>query len=256
MNLKDTVTIVTGSATGVGAAAALQIAAKGGKVVINYTKSEAEAKETAAACVKAGGEAIIVQGDIAEDAACKRLAQAALDKWGRIDALINNAGTTKFVAGHDLDGLSADDFARIFAVNVTGTFQMTRACVPAMKKQGRGAVVNVSSIASLQGSGSSIAYASSKGAINTLTKALARNLGPEIKVNAVLPGMIDGRWLKAGYGAAYDTIKARYEKTSALGKAATPEQVAEVCVWLIEGAELVTGELITVDSGMHMGPAR
>lgn len=256
MNLKDTVTIVTGSATGVGAAAAILIAGKGGKVVINYTKSEAEAKETAAACVKAGGESIIVQGDIADDAACKRLAKAALDKWGRIDALINNAGTTKFVAGHDLDGLSADDFARIFAVNVTGTFQMTRACVPAMRKQGRGAVVNVSSIASLQGSGSSIAYASSKGAINTLTKALARNLGPEIKVNAVLPGMIDGRWLKGGYGDAYDGIKARYEKTTPLGKAASPEQVAEVCVWLIEGGELVTGELITVDSGAHLGPVR
>lgn len=257
MSLKDSVTVVTGSATGVGAACARLIAAKGGRVVINYTKSEAEAKETLAACEKAGAEAILVRADVSDDAECRKLAQAALDKWGRIDNLINNAGTTKFVPPSDLDGLTPEDFQKIFSVNVTGIYMMTRACVPAMRKQGRGSVVNISSVASLLGSGSSIAYAASKGAVNTLTKALARALGPEIRVNAVLPGFIEGRWLLQGYGQqAYDNLKRRYQTSSALGKTATPDDVADACIWLLEGAPLTTGELITVDSGMHMGPLR
>lgn len=257
MDLKDTVTIVTGSATGVGAACAKRIAAKGGRVVVNFTKSEAEAKETLAACEKAGGQGILVRADVSDDADCRKLAAAALEKWGRIDNLINNAGTTKFVPPSELDGLTPEDFQKIFSVNVTGIYLMTRACVPAMRKAGRGSVVNISSVASLLGSGSSIAYAASKGAVNSLTKALARALGPEIRVNAVLPGFIEGRWLLQGYGQqAYDNLKRRYQTTSALGKTATPDDVADACLWLLEGAPLTTGELISVDSGMHMGPLR
>jgi 3-oxoacyl-[acyl-carrier protein] reductase len=225
--------------------------------VINYTKSEAEAKETLQACEAAGGEAILVQADVSQDADCIRLAKAAVDRWGRIDNLINNAGTTKFVPPGELDGLTPEDFQKIFSVNVTGIFLMTRACVPAMRKAGRGAVVNISSVASILGSGSSIAYAASKGAVNTLTKALARSLGPEIRVNAVLPGFIEGRWLLQGYGQqTYDNLKRRYQTTTPLGKTATPDDVAEACVWLLEGGPLTTGELISVDSGMHMGPIR
>ncbi len=194
MNDRGKVAIVTGSATGVGAEVARQLAARGCSVVINYTKSEAEAKETQAACEALGAPTLLVQADVSVDADCRRLAQAALDKWGRIDVLVNNAGTSKFVAHHDLEGLSADDFQRIYAVNVIGPSQMTRAVAPAMQRQGAGSVVNVSSLAGVRGIGSSVAYAASKGALNTMTLSLARALGPEIRVNTVCPGFIDTRW--------------------------------------------------------------
>ncbi len=155
MNLKESVCIVTGSATGTGAACAVQLARKGARVVINYTKSVKDAQETLEKCKAAGTEAIVVQGDVAVDADCRRLAQAALDKWGRIDGLVNNAGITKFTAHADLDALDAADFQHIYAVNVIGPYQMIRACAPAMKKRGQASIVNVSSISGAKGIGSS-----------------------------------------------------------------------------------------------------
>ncbi|MCX7141576.1 MAG: glucose 1-dehydrogenase [Proteobacteria bacterium] len=253
MELKNAVCIVTGSATGIGAASAVMLAGKGARVVVNYSKSEDAARATLKACEAAGGEALLVKADIAQDTDCRRMAQAALDKWGRIDALVNNAGATKFADHAKLDALSADDFLRIYSVNVVGTYQMVRACAPAMKQNGRGAVVNVSSIAGKNGMGSSMAYAASKGALNTLTMSLARSLGPEIRVNAVCPGLIDTSWTRAGYGERFAAIEQRYKQGSALGRVGTSEEVAAVIVWLIEGAELITGDTIMVDSGMHMG---
>ena len=253
MELKNAVCIVTGSASGIGAASAIMLAGKGARVLVNYSKSEEAARATLKACADAGADTLLVKADVAQDADCRRLAQAALDKWGRIDALVNNAGVTKFASHSDLDALSAEDFQRIYAVNVVGSYQMVRACAPAMKKGGRGAVVNVSSIAGKNGMGSSIAYAASKGALNTMTMSLARVLGPEIRVNAVCPGMVDTKWLREGYGPRYAAIEARYRQGTALGRPATPEDVAGVIVWLIEGADLVTGDTIMVDSGMHMG---
>lgn len=254
MKLKDAVCIVTGSATGAGAACAVQLAAKGCHVVVNYTKSENDAKATVAACKAAGTEAILVQGDVGRDADCRALARAALDKWGRIDALINNAGITKFVAASDLDGLDAEDFQRLYAVNVIGPYQMIRACAPAMKKQGKGAIVNISSISGVMGIGSSTAYIASKGALNAMTLALARSLAPEIRVNAVCPGLIETRWHLERYSKEdYAKFKANYEKTVPLAKAASADDVAEVAIWLIEGADLVTGESILVDAGLHLG---
>jgi len=253
MELKNAVCIVTGSATGIGAASAIMLASKGARVVVNYSKSEGAARATLEACQAAGGEALLVKADVAEDADCRRLAQAALERWGRIDALVNNAGATKFANHADLDALSAGDFQRIYAVNVVGAYQMVRACAPALKKSGRGAVVNVSSIAGKNGMGSSMAYAASKGALNTLTMSLARVLGPEIRVNAVCPGMVDTKWLREGYGPRYAAIEARYRQGTPLGRPGTPEEVAAVIVWLIEGADLITGDTIMVDSGMHMG---
>ena len=253
MELRNAVCIVTGSASGIGAASAIMLAGKGARVVVNYSKSEDAACTTQKACEAAGGEALLVKADVAQDADCRRLAQAALDKWGRIDALVNNAGATKFADHANLDALSAEDFQRIYSVNVVGAYQMVRACAPAMKKGGQGAVVNVSSIAGKNGMGSSMAYAASKGALNTLTMSLARVLGPEIRVNAVCPGMVDTKWLREGYGPRYAAIEARYRQGTPLGRPGTPEEVAAVIVWLIEGADLITGDLISVDSGMHMG---
>jgi 3-oxoacyl-[acyl-carrier protein] reductase len=246
--------IITGSATGIGAAVARRLAAKGTHVVINYTKSAAEAEVTAAECRALGVEALVCRADVSHDEDCRRLAETALGAWGRIDYLVNNAGTTVFAPQGDLDAIQAEDFRRIYDVNVIGAFQMVRAVAPAMKAAGRGAVVNVSSIAGLAGIGSSIAYAASKGALNTLTLSLARALAPTIRVNAVCPGMVTTRWLQQGLGAdRYSHMLAVTEAATPLKQASGPDEIAEPVVWLLEGAAHITGEMISVDAGMHLG---
>ena len=247
--------IVTGSATGVGAATALALARRGYDLLINYSKSETEAKAAEAACREAGADTLRVCGDVADDAACRGMADAALGRWGRLDALVNNTGITSFAGSANWDALDAQAFQKIFGVNVVGAFQMVRACVPHLKAA-RGAIVNVSSIAGALGIGSSVAYIASKGALNALTLHFARALAPEIRVNAVCPGMITTRWFVDGIGAEnYEKLKAQYEATTPLGQACTAEDVAESVVWLLEGARTVTGELILLDSGMHLGRA-
>ncbi|HUU71907.1 MAG TPA: SDR family oxidoreductase [Burkholderiales bacterium] len=254
MNLKNAVCIVTGAGTGTGAACATQLSAKGCRVVVNYRRSEQDARNVVEQCNAAGGEAIAVKADVAKDADCRALAQAAIDKWGQINALINNAGVTKFAPAADLEALDAEDFQNIYAVNVIGPYQMIRACAPAIRAGGGGAIVNISSLSGVRGVGSSTAYVASKGALNALTLALARALAPEIRVNAVCPGLIDTRWHSARFNAEdYDKFKAGYEKTVPLEKAASADDVAEVAVWLLEGAALVTGETILVDGGYHLG---
>lgn len=245
--------IVTGSGTGVGAATALELARRGYNVGVNYSKSERDAQRSAAACREAGADVLLVRANVAEDADCRRFAQAAIERWGRLDLLVNNAGVSTFAGPANWDALDAAAFRRIFDVNVLGTFQMIRACVPQLKAD-RGAIVNVSSIAGALGIGSSVPYIASKGGVNAMTLHLARVLAPEIRVNAVCPGFITTRWFVDGMGQeAYDKIKAGYEQTTPLGKACTPEDVASAIVWLAEGASTVTGELILLDSGMHLG---
>lgn len=255
----EPVAIVTGSSSGVGAATAEQLAARGWNVVGNYSRSAALAEQVLARCLAAGAphgaSALLVQADVAQDADCRRLAEAAMAKWGRIDALANCAGITRFVAHANLEGVDADDFLEVYRVNVVGAFQMSRAVAPAMKAGGRGAVVNISSIAGLKGTGSSIPYAASKSALNTLTESLARVLAPEVRVNAVCPGMIQGRWLQDALGEEkYQAVKKHWEATAPLGKASTPEDVARAVVWFIEGADLVTGQVLVLDSGFTLGP--
>jgi len=245
--------IVTGSATGVGAATALALARRGYDVLINYSKSEAEAGESEAACRAAGADTLRVRGDVAADADCRALAKAAVDRWGRLDALVNNAGISTFGASAAWDALDAAAFQRILGVNVLGTFQMVRACVPHLKAA-HGSIVNISSIAGSLGMGSSVPYVASKGAVNSLTLHLARALAPEIRVNAVCPGLITTRWFKDSLGMdAYEKLKAGYERSVPLGRACSAEDVADAALWLIEGARTVTGELIQLDSGMHLG---
>jgi len=251
------VAIVTGSATGVGAAAAKILAARGCNVVINYTRSQDEAEQTAAECRELGAEAITVQADVSEDADCKRMAQAAIDAWGRIDYLINNAARTKFNPYPNFDGVNKDDFMNIYAVNVVGAYQMVRAVEPHMRKLGAGAIVNDSSIGGVTGIASSIPYAASKAALNLMTKSLAHVLGPEIRINAVVPGMIQTRWLKGGLGDdAYATMLEKTAESLPLKEVATAEDIAETLVWFLvgAGARLITGETLIVDSGIHLGP--
>jgi 3-oxoacyl-[acyl-carrier protein] reductase len=244
--------IVTGSASGIGAATAIELSKRGWNVVINYSKSEAEAEKVAARC----RDSVVVQADVGDDAQCKKLVQAAMDKWGRVDALVNNAGTTKFVKHADLDGLSADDFLRIYRLNVVGPFQMARACAAALKAN-KGSIVNVSSVASLLGTGSSIAYAASKSALNSVTRSLARVLGPEVRVNAVLPGYVDTPWQHNALGMDKARQAAEhYSGMVPLKDYARPEDIAETIVWLLEGARQVTGETIFTDGGMHIATPR
>ena len=255
MDNKGKVAIVTGSATGLGAEIARQLAGQGCNVVINYTKSEDDAKEAQAVCDALGVETLLCQADVSKDEDCRRMAQETLDKWGRIDILVNNAGTSKFVAHEDLEGLTADDFLRIYGVNVVGPFQMTRAVEPAMKKQGAGSIVNISSIAGVMGIGSSIAYAASKGALNMMTKSLARALGPEIRVNAVCPGFIETRWLRTGLGEErFEALKDQIKGTTVLAAASTPLEIAEPAVFFALSAQHTTGETLIVDAGTHLGP--
>jgi 3-oxoacyl-[acyl-carrier protein] reductase len=256
--LKGKVAIVTGSATGIGAGAALALAKAGAKVVVNYSKSEAEAKGTVDAVKKAGGEALIVQGNVAADADCRKIADAALKSWGRIDILVNNAGTTKFASHEKLDALTAEDFAAIYAVNVIGPFQMIRAAAPALKASGAGAVVNVSSVAGLSGVGSSVAYAASKGALNTMTLSLARALGPEIRVNAICPGYVATRWFVDRFGQeGTDKISETQVETTPLKRAGTPEDIADAILFFcLPLSRHITGEFLAVDAGLHLSLPR
>jgi 3-oxoacyl-[acyl-carrier protein] reductase len=252
--LAGKVAIVTGSATGIGAAAAVALAGRGARILVNYRNSEAEAQATAQRIRDCGSEALVGGGDISEDGACQGLASSALSKWGRIDILVNNAGTTKFAAHDDLDALSAEDFAGIFAVNVIGPFQMIRACRAALAKAGSGAVVNVSSIAGITGLGSSVAYAASKGALNTLTLSLARALAPEIRVNAVCPGYVATPWFSRRFGEeASSRLANTVAQNNPLHSIASAEDIANAIVFLATpDSGQITGETLLVDSGMHL----
>jgi NAD(P)-dependent dehydrogenase (short-subunit alcohol dehydrogenase family) len=250
--------IVTGSASGLGAATAAILAKDGARIVINYASSKKEAEETADLCRKAGGEIVVVQGDVARDEDCRKIVAAAAP-WGRVDALINNAGTTKHVPHGDLDGLSAEDFQRIYAVNTIGPYQMVRAARSLLeasaKASGRAsAVVNTSSVAGISGGGSSVAYAASKGALNTMTLSLARALAPLIRVNTVCPGYIDTPWFTKGRGAA-EAAKVRDSVVAkvALKRASTADDIAQlVCFLATPPSGNMTGEVVRMDAGMHL----
>jgi len=247
------VAIVTGSATGVGAATVRMLARRGWDVVINYTRSQAEAQATEAECRAAGADTLLLRADVAQDADCRAVAAAAVERWGRIDALVNNAGISVFGPEAEWDALDVEAFQRIYGVNTIGSFQMVRACVPHLKAV-QGCIVNVSSIAGALGIGSSVPYVASKGALNALTLHLARNLAPHIRVNAVCPGLVTSRWFVDAIGQeGFERLKAGVEQRAPLGRASTPEDVAEAIVWLVDGARTTTGELLLLDGGMHLG---
>jgi 3-oxoacyl-[acyl-carrier protein] reductase len=249
MDVRGKAAIVTGSATGVGRSTALALAELGCNVVVNYTRSEQEAKETAAEVQKRGAEALLVRADVSSDEDCRRMVQEAVDRWGRLDVLVNNAGTTVFVAHRDLDALTDEAWMRIWAVNVKGAFYMTRAAAEPMRRSGQGAVVNVSSTAGVRGGGSSIPYAASKSALITMTVSLARVLAPEIRVNCVAPGFIDTRWLAQGYGDRFETMREDQKRNVPLQDAGRPEHMAQVIISAISGMDWVTGQTIIADGG-------
>lgn len=253
------VAIVTGSGTGIGEATALELAKLGAKVAINYSKSKAAAEETGAQVEAAGGEAIVVQANVSDDEDCKRLVQTTLDKWGRLDILVNNAGTTKFNNHGDLDGLDKDDFQHIYGTNVVGPYQMVRAAYPQMQKQHEdegaiSSIVNMASIAGVRGIGSSVAYAASKGALNTMTMSLARALAPAARVNAICPGWVGTPWMVNEFGEDFfKVLVSNVEKNTPMGHAAVAEDVAKATLFFCsDWSNHVTGETMLVDGGYHL----
>ncbi|HEY0844103.1 MAG TPA: SDR family oxidoreductase [Noviherbaspirillum sp.] len=244
------VAVVTGSSSGIGAATARFFARNGFNVVVNYSRDLQPAQAVADECRQLGADVLVMKANVAEDADCRALAAAVEEKWGRADALVNNAGTTKFVPAKDLEGLSAQDFHDIYAVNVIGAYQMIRAFSPLMARHPVAGIVNVSSIASMMGVGSSIAYMASKGALNAMTFGMARALAPHIRVNAVGPGMVESPWLQQGLGAEqYEARRQAYIQSTALKATVMPEDVADACYWLCTGAAKTTGEFILIDGG-------
>jgi len=250
--------IVTGSASGLGAASVAMLARQGARIVVNYASSKAEAEQTADLCRSAGAEVVVVQGDVSRDEDCRKIVAAAAP-WGRLDALINNAGTTKHVDHGNLDGLSAEDFQRIYAINTIGPYQMIRAARPLLeagaKQAGRSAsVVNVSSIAGVSGIGSSVAYVASKGGLNSMTIALARALAPLIRVNAVCPGYIDTPWFTKGRGAeGAAKVRAAVTEKSPLKVASTADDIAQlVCFLASPASRSMSGEIVRIDAGVHL----
>ncbi len=249
MQLSGKNAIVTGSAVGVGRATALELAKRGANVVVNYSRSEDEAKETVAEVERLGAKALLVRADVSQDSEVRAMVERAIDAFGSIHVLVNNAGTTAFVNFADLEGMTEDHWDRILAVNLKGPFFCSRAAAGPLKEAGDGAIVNIASVAGTRAVGSSIAYAASKAGLINLTVALARVLAPEVRVNCVAPGFIDTRWLRQGLGDAFDPVKQMTAAQTPLGRVSTAEDIAQVVLSLIEGADFVTGQTIIVDGG-------
>ncbi len=253
MQLAGKAAIVTGGGTGVGRATALELARQGCSVLVNFSRSRDEAEGTAAEIEALGVKAIAFQADVADDTTCRKMVDAAVKRFQRVDLLINSAGTTKFVLATDLDKVTDEDWQRIFAVNVVGPFHCARAVKEPMLASGGGQIINVTSVAAIAAKGSSIPYAASKGALNNLTIALARALAPKIRVNAVAPGFITGRWLEQGLGPAYEGIMHSVEQMCPLEKVCDPSDVAAAIMSLVTGSQMITGQCLVVDGGMLIG---
>src|SRR5881396_2751292 len=252
MEIAGRVAIVTGGGTGIGRATALRLAKSGAKaVVVNYSRSAAEAETTVKDVIALGAEAITHRSDVADESQVKALVASTVDRYGKLDVLVNNAGTTHFIAHADLDALTDDVWNEILGVNLKGTFFCCRAAAPELKKAG-GAIVNVASIAAHRASGSSIVYAVSKAGIVQLTRALALALAPEVRVNSVSPGLVSSGWFSRNFGEeAAAAQEESFAKTTPLGKVATPDDVARAIVALLEN-DLVTGQDLVIDGGKNI----
>jgi len=241
--------LVTGAATGIGRAAAVALAKHGYDVVINYSRSEEAAKLTAQQAQAAGAKTLLFRCDVSDDGRVRAMLAAAEKEFGRLDVLINNAGTTADVEPKNLEGMKVEDWNRVFNVNVLGLFLVTRAAAPLMKRSPNGCIVNTCSIAGLRPSAQPLPYAASKAAVANLTKTLANALGPEIRVNAVAPGWIEGEWMKRTLAENYDGLMVRRAKYTPLKRCCTEDDVAESMMSLIVSNRFVTGEIIIVDGG-------
>jgi len=245
MDLHGKVALVTGSATGMGRAIALELARAGANVAVNYTRSEVEARQTLADVQSAGVRGLLIRADVSDDAAVRAMVGRTVEELGRLDVLVNNAGTTVFVDYADLEALTDEVWRKILGVNVMGTFYASRAAAKVMLEQKSGCIVNMASVSGLSGLGSSIPYSVSKAGVISLTKTFARALAPHVRVNAIAPGVVDTRWVE---GRTEFVERAR--SRTPFGRVATPADVAEVALALVTNAGFVTGQVIVVDGGL------
>ena len=241
--------LVTGGGTGIGRSAALALARAGYDVAIVYASSEAAARKVAAEAGALGAETLVLQCDVSDDAAVRRTVQRVGEAFGHLDTLVNNAGTTATWKVKDLESLDMAEWDRTFAVNVRGTFQVSRAAVPLLKKGSAPSIVNTASIVGLRPGPQPLPYAASKAAVVNLTKTLAWNLGPEIRVNAVAPGWMEGEWMERMLGEKYEDLMGKRARATPLRRCVTADDVAETMLNLIQGNRFVTGEVIVIDGG-------
>lgn len=241
--------LVTGGATGIGRAAVLALARAGFDVAINYNSSGAAARVTAAAAEEAGARVLTLGCDVSDDTEVRAMLTRVDEAFGGLDALVNNAGTTIKTPPKDLEGVTPEAWDRVFAVNVRGLFQVTRAAVPLLKKGREPAIVNTASIVGLRPGPQPLPYAASKAAIVSLTKQLAGALGPEIRVNAVAPGWMEGDWMERMLGENYERLMERRAKATPLGRCVSAEDVADTILSLILHNRFVNGETIVIDGG-------
>ena len=241
------VAIITGGGTGVGRATVLQLAARGFHTIVNYSRSQHDAEATAEAARALGVRSLAVACDVADDTQVQEMLQQCRSEFGRLDLLVNNAGMTHFVEHTDLEAMNEEKWDRILAVNLKGPFFVSRAAIPFMRAGGGGAIVNVASVAGLAGAGSSIAYAASKGGLITMTKSLARAFAPDIRVNAVCPGVIRSRWL-----AEHEEMITSAIKVTPLKRASSPDDIADAITFLACDAKMMTGQALVVDGGRTM----
>ena len=249
MNGERRTALVTGASSGIGAAAAVALARAGYDVAVNYATSEARAEGIAAACAAQGATAFAIGCDVADDGEVRAMLAACEDAFGRLDVLVNNAGTTIGTGPRDMDTVDLDAWDRVFAVNVRGLFQVTRAAVPLLRKSEDPCIVNTCSIAGLRPGPQPLPYAASKAAVANLTQTLAGALGPEIRVNAVAPGWMEGEWMARTLAENYEGLMARRARYTPLNRVATAEDVAETMLGLIEGNKFVTGHIVVIDGG-------
>ena len=249
MNSDKPVALVTGAATGIGRSAALALARSGYHVVINYSRSEKAAKTTARDAEAAGARTLVYRCDVSDDACVRTMLEATEKEFGRLDVLINNAGTTIAVEPKNLEGVTVEDWNRVFAVNVLGIFLVTRAAAPMLRRSSNGCIVNTCSIAGVRPSAQALPYAASKAAVANLTKTLANALGPEVRVNAVAPGWLEGDWMKKMLGENYDGLMERRARYTPLKRCCTADDVADTMMSLINANRFVTGEIIVIDGG-------
>jgi 3-oxoacyl-[acyl-carrier protein] reductase len=241
--------LVTGAATGIGRAAVLALARASFDVAINYNSSEAAAKKTAADAEKLGAGTLLLKCDVSDEPGVRGMMKRIEEGFGRLDVLVNNAGATAQWKPKDLESLALEQWDRVFAVNVRGLFQVTRAALPLLRKGEAPCVVNTASIVGLRPGPQPIPYAASKAAVVNLTKTLAWNLGPDIRVNAVAPGWMEGEWMERMLKDRYEDLMGKRAKATPLKRCVTAEDVAETMMSLITGNRFVTGEVVVIDGG-------